>query len=137
MLGPIAIAWDGRPVDIGGVKARALIARLLIDRNLVVSVDRIVDSLWGEHDGRGPRSHCARPSRACASDYARPARPEDMILTRAPGYVLEVPAEVTDALRLERLVKEGRRHWPAGARARASGCSPRPRACGGARPTAR
>ena len=53
VLGPVEIAWDGRPVDIGGVKARALVARLLIDRNLVVSVDRLVDSLWADHDGRG------------------------------------------------------------------------------------
>ena len=28
-------------------------ARLLIDRGLVVSVDRLVDSLWGDHDGDG------------------------------------------------------------------------------------
>jgi len=33
VLGPVEIAWDGRPVDIGGVKARALVARL--DRSLV------------------------------------------------------------------------------------------------------
>jgi DNA-binding SARP family transcriptional activator len=53
VLGPVEVAWAGRLVDIGGVKARALIARLLIDRSLVVSVDRLVDSLWGDHDGDG------------------------------------------------------------------------------------
>ena len=53
VLGPVEVACNGQPVDIGGVKARALIARLLIDRGLVVSVDRLVDSLWSEHDGDG------------------------------------------------------------------------------------
>ena len=53
VLGPVEVAWDGRPIDIGGVKARALIARLLIDRQIIVSVDRLVDSLWGDHDGPG------------------------------------------------------------------------------------
>ena len=43
----------GDPVDIGGVKARALVARLLIDRQIIVSVDRLVDSLWGDNDGPG------------------------------------------------------------------------------------
>ena len=33
--------------------------------------------------------------------------PEDVIVTRAPGYLLDVPAS-TDVLRLERLVAEGR-----------------------------
>ena len=49
----LEVAWGGRVADVGGVKARALIARLLIDRGLVVSVDRLVDSLWGDHDGDG------------------------------------------------------------------------------------
>ena len=53
VLGPLEIAWGGRVIDLGGVKARALIARLLIDRSLIVSVDRLVDSLWGDHDGDG------------------------------------------------------------------------------------
>ena len=53
VLGPVEIAWNGRPVDIGGVKSRALVARLLIDRGLVVSVDRLVDSLSGDHEGTG------------------------------------------------------------------------------------
>ena len=53
VLGPLEIAWDGRPIDLGGLKARALVARLLIDRGLIVSVDRLIDSLWGDHEGEG------------------------------------------------------------------------------------
>ena len=34
--------------------------------------------------------------------------PDDVIVTRAPGYLLDVPAEATDVFRLERLVAEGR-----------------------------
>ena len=75
VLGPVEIAWNGRAVDIGGVKARALVARLLIDRHIIVSVDRLVDSLWGDHEGPGRRSRCVRRSRVCASACAMPARP--------------------------------------------------------------
>ena len=119
VLGPIAIAWDGQPVDIGGVKARALVARLLIDRNLVVSVDRIVDSLWGEHDGPGAEIALRSTISRLRKRLRQAGAPEDIIVTRAPGYVLAVPAEVTDAFRLERLVTEGRRQL---ARRRPSEC---------------
>ena len=109
VLGPVEVAWGGRPVDIGGVKARALMARLLIDRGLVVSVDRLVDSLWGDHDGDGAeialRSTISRVRKRLRDAGA----PEDLIVTRAPGYVLDAPAGVTDAQRFEQLVAEGRR----------------------------
>ena len=76
VLGPVEIAWDGRPVDIGGVKARALVARLLIDRGLVVSVDRLVDSLWRDHEGTGRGDRAALDHLACcASVCARPGCP--------------------------------------------------------------
>ena len=44
-----------------------------------------------------------------------------MIVTRAPGYMLDVPAEVTDVFRFERLVAEGRRQL---ARRRPTECDP-------------
>ena len=76
VLGPVEVSWGGRSVDIGGVKARALIARLLIDRGLVVSVDRLVDSLWGDHDGDGAEIALRSTiSRACASASVMPERP--------------------------------------------------------------
>ena len=109
VLGPVEVAWDGRPVEIGGVKARALVARLLIDRGLVVSVDRLVDSLWGDHDGDGAeialRSTISRVRKRLRDAGAS----QDLIVTRAPGYVLDAPAGVTDAQRFEQLVVEGRR----------------------------
>ena len=84
VLGPVEVACHGQPVDIGGVKARALIARLLIDRGLVVSVDRLVDSLWSDHEGDGAEvalrstiSRCpqAPTRRRCARGPDRDPRP--------------------------------------------------------------
>ncbi len=108
VLGPVEIAWDGRPVDIGGVKARALIARLLIDRQIVVSVDRLVDSLWRDNDGPGAEIALRSTVSRLRKRLRDAGVPPDLIATRAPGYVLDVPAEVTDAFRLERLVAEAR-----------------------------
>jgi DNA-binding SARP family transcriptional activator/tetratricopeptide (TPR) repeat protein len=109
VLGPVEIAWDGRPIDIGGVRTRALVARLLIDRHIIVSVDRLVDSLWGDSDGSGAEIALRSTISRLRKRLRDAGAPEDVIVTRAPGYVLEVPAEATDVFRLERAVAEGRR----------------------------
>jgi DNA-binding SARP family transcriptional activator/tetratricopeptide (TPR) repeat protein len=116
VLGPLEVRWEDRPIDVGGLKARALIARLLIDRNLVVSVDRLLDSLWSDHPGEGAeialRSTVSRLRKRLRDAGAL----EDLIVTRAPGYILDAQAECTDVHRFERLVADGRqqlaRHRP-------------------------
>ncbi len=109
VLGPVEIAWDGQTVDIGGAKARALVARLLVDRGLVISVDRLVDSLWGEQNAHGSRLALRSTISRVRRRLQAAGVTDELIVTRAPGYLLEVPAEVTDAARFERLVSEGRR----------------------------
>ena len=108
VLGPVEIAWDGRLIDIGGVKARALVARLLIDRHIIVSVDRLVDSLWRDNDGMGAEIAMRSTISRLRKRIREAGVPEDVIVTRAPGYLLDVPAEATDVFQLERLVAEGR-----------------------------
>ena len=48
ILGPIEVWSEGLQVRLGGVKQRALLAVLLLHRNEVVSVDRLIDELWGD-----------------------------------------------------------------------------------------
>jgi DNA-binding SARP family transcriptional activator/tetratricopeptide (TPR) repeat protein len=109
VLGPVEVAVGGRVVDVGGVKARALIARLLIDRNLVVPVDRLVDSLWGDHDGDGAEIALRSTISRLRKRLRDAGAPDDLIVTRAPGYVLNAPAETTDVYRFEQMVTDGRR----------------------------
>ncbi len=109
VLGPVEICWDGRVVDVGGAKARALIARLLIDRNLVVSVDRLVDSLWANNGGDGAEIALRSTISRLRKRLREAGAPENLIATRHPGYSLETAANVTDAYRFEQLVSEARR----------------------------
>src|SRR3954470_22432912 len=46
VLGPLEVLADGRALDLGGQKQRALLAILLIEANRVVSSDRLIDALW-------------------------------------------------------------------------------------------
>jgi DNA-binding SARP family transcriptional activator len=57
ILGPLEVAGDDGLLDLPTGKPRALLAVLLLSRGEVVSVDRLVDELWGE---RPPRTTCAR-----------------------------------------------------------------------------
>jgi hypothetical protein len=47
-LGPLSAASDGAPLALGGPKQRMVLAVLLVGANRVVSVDRLVDGVWGE-----------------------------------------------------------------------------------------
>ena len=48
LLGPLEVWAAGRLVPLGGTKQRAVLAMLVLDVNQVVSVDRLVDGLWGQ-----------------------------------------------------------------------------------------
>ena len=43
ILGPLEVLHDGRPVELGGQRQRALLAALLLHHGQVVSTDRLVD----------------------------------------------------------------------------------------------
>jgi len=86
---------------------RALLAFLALNANRVVSSDRLLDALWG---GRPP------PTAPVAlygliSVLRKLLEPEaaELLVTKAPGYVLEVRPEQIDVGRFELLAGEGRR----------------------------
>jgi DNA-binding SARP family transcriptional activator len=69
VLGPLeALGDDGRPVRLGGQRERALLALLLTRPNQVVSVDAIVDGLWG---GQPPQKRREDPAVARGAAAAR------------------------------------------------------------------
>jgi DNA-binding SARP family transcriptional activator len=49
ILGPLEVVDGDSVVPLAGVKQRALLALLLLNVNEVVSSDRLIDALWGEH----------------------------------------------------------------------------------------
>jgi len=50
ILGPLDVRGDGRTLELGGEKPRALLAILLLHRNEAVSVDRLIEGIWGATD---------------------------------------------------------------------------------------
>ncbi len=117
ILGPMeVIAERGRRVPIVGAKARALLAVLLIDAGTVVSSDRLIDALWGDHAPASAMNalhvHLSSLRKALATGGGHLR--SDVIGTLKPGYVLHVHPEQVDARRFERLSAEGARALRAG-----------------------
>jgi DNA-binding SARP family transcriptional activator len=114
ILGPLEVARDGEPLVLGAAQQRALLAVLMLHRGEVVSVDRLVDELWGE---RVPAA-AAKTVQVYVSQL-RKALGAGVIVTQGHGYRLAAAPGQVDAVRFEELAGEGRRALAGGDAARA------------------
>jgi DNA-binding SARP family transcriptional activator len=117
VLGPLLVTVDGEPVRLGGPKERLVLATLLASGGRVVSVDRLVDVLWGEQ----PPSRAVATVQVHVSNLRRrlgEVRPT--VCTQAPGYIVAASAETLDLLRLDELVDAARQAMDASDPARAA-----------------
>jgi DNA-binding SARP family transcriptional activator len=103
VLGPVEVSADGRPVSLPAAKPRALLATLLLSSNRVVSVDRLIDDLWGEE----PPETATKALQGYVSQL-RKALGADRLVTKPRGYSLRVEEGELDLDRFERLAREGR-----------------------------
>src|SRR5262245_25863324 len=105
LLGPLQVASEQGVLDLGAPKHRALLALLLLEPGRVVSVDRLIDQLW--HGS--PPAAATSTLQAYVSNLRRvlePGRaagaPARVLVTRPPGYALDIVPEQVDAARFER-----------------------------------
>ena len=108
LLGPFEVVGsDAEPVELGPPQQRALLALLTLWSPGTAAVDEIIDALW----------HTAPPSTArnLVQVYVSRLRktlqvvPGVEVVTRPPGYALEIEPDAVDARRFERLATDGRR----------------------------
>ena len=85
VLGPLEVSSEGRLLDLGGAKQRALLAMLLLDANNVVSTDRLTDGLW-EDD---PPETAQKALQVHVSGL-RKVLGKERVVTKEPGYLLRV-----------------------------------------------
>lgn len=106
ILGPLTVLRDGEAVQIGALKLRTLVIRLLIESGHTVPTDRLIDDLW---EGKPPpgakaslRAYVANLRRLLGADAA------SNLVTRGGGYALEVHAHTVDAERFAAAVESAR-----------------------------
>ncbi len=119
VLGPLEVLDGDRPVGVGGPKERLVLALLLARVNSVVSVDALIDAVWGD---RPPRT-AERTVHAYVARLRRtlePRRPRGetstMLVTIGRGYELRLDAAQLDATRFEALAKRGSNQFERGRR---------------------
>ena len=110
VLGPLEVLDHDRPVEVGGPKERLVLAVLLARVNSAVSVDALVDAVWGD----SPPRTAERTVHAYVARLRRtlePRRPRGetstMLVTVGRGYELRLDAAQLDATRFEEMAKRG------------------------------
>src|SRR3954454_14281370 len=104
LLGPLEVATPGGQVEFEGAKQRRLFVALALRAPEAVSVDELVEAVWGDQapDGRDQALQ-KQVSRLRARVGERlPVR------RRAAGYSLEIEREAIDSRRFERLLERSR-----------------------------
>jgi DNA-binding SARP family transcriptional activator len=103
LLGPVEATVDDRPIPLGATKQRAVLAMLALEANTTVSVDRLVDGLWGD----APPASAPKMVQLYVSQLRRLLAGNGAeILTHGRGYELRVAADAVDVVRFELLVEQ-------------------------------
>ncbi len=108
LLGPLEVRERDRALAFGGGQQRALLAVLLLHANEVVSADRLIDALWGA----APPPTAAKTVQMYVSRL-RKELGDGRLVTRAPGYALQVERSELDLAQFEQLLGEAHRSEPA------------------------
>ncbi|MEV6537671.1 BTAD domain-containing putative transcriptional regulator [Streptomyces sp. NPDC051665] len=103
LLGPLSGRHGGRVLDLGSPLQRAVLVRLLLGEGRQCGLDHLIDALWEEPPGNAVRSVQTYVYRIRLSLGEERSRLE----TTQGGYQLGIPERAVDALRFERLVRDG------------------------------
>jgi YVTN family beta-propeller protein len=102
ILGPLDVRESERAIHVAGGKQRALLAVLLLRPGESVSIDRLIDALWG---ARAPAS--APSSIHAYVSRLRKVLGRERVLREAHGYRLVVEPGELDLTRFQRLFASG------------------------------
>ncbi|WP_219468399.1 BTAD domain-containing putative transcriptional regulator [Nonomuraea rhizosphaerae] len=117
VLGPVEAYEHDDELDLGGLRQRAVLARLLVARGQVVPVDTLLYDLWDDDTAKGAQSglqvYISRLRRVLEPGRPR-GGPNRLLVTVASGYALRVAPDQVDALRFEQLVRAAGEHLEEG-----------------------
>ncbi|MBY6306987.1 AAA family ATPase (plasmid) [Streptomyces clavuligerus] len=112
VLGCLGVRADGRKLELGPPRQRAVFALLLINAGSVVPVDSIVFRIWGNSPPGAVtatlQSYVSR-LRKLLAECVLPDGSTPELLHQPPGYTLALGTEHIDANRFEQAIRTGRR----------------------------
>ncbi len=112
LLGPLRVEHNQVELDVGGGKQRTVLCALLVARSKVVSTDRLVELIWGGLPPAKPyvtvRSYISHLRRTLEPDRQAGNRAR-LLVTRSPGYALEVDPSSVDIFLFQDKIDEAAR----------------------------
>ncbi len=113
VLGPLTVERDGRALAVPAGRARVLLGALIVSPGAVVSMDELVDRLWGEAPPRTAMTalhgHVSR---------LRKALGDRALQTTPTGYLLAVDPDQIDSGRFRTKVAEAQQQTVSSSRSR-------------------
>jgi predicted ATPase/DNA-binding SARP family transcriptional activator len=113
LLGPMEALVDGVSVGVSGPRRRALLIRLALSANEVVSKDRLVDDVWGEHPpptaAKALHVHVSQLRDLLRVNHGVAAKDDEVLITRPTGYMLRLQPDAVDVARFEQRYADARR----------------------------
>jgi len=110
LLGPFEVTRDGESLALGGRRQRAILAMLASEVGHAVSVERLVDGVWGDPAPPGVvtsvQSYVFHLRQVLEPDRPR-GTPGNVLVTVPGGYRLAADPHAIDVTRFEELVATG------------------------------
>jgi len=110
LLGAFEVSRDGQSLALGGRRQRAILAMLVCEAGHPVSVERLIDGVWGDPAPSGVvtsvQSYVFHLRQVLEPDRSRGSAPT-VLVTVPEGYRLVVDRRSVDATRFEELVAAG------------------------------
>ena len=94
VLGPLEVERDGEQLSLGGAKQRAVLAVLLLRAGEVVSLDRLIDEIWGS-DPPPSAPHTVESYISRLRQLLNGSGP--LIVRRGAGYAIDLQGARLDA----------------------------------------
>ncbi|WP_187415059.1 AfsR/SARP family transcriptional regulator [Nonomuraea sp. PA05] len=112
LLGPLQVARSDGWATIRAPQQRAVLAVLLLANGSLVTIDRLIDELWGERPPASAHNtihaYVMRLRRVLTGELGH------RLITRPPGYQFQVETQALDCGVFERLLTEGQADLAAG-----------------------
>jgi DNA-binding SARP family transcriptional activator len=123
VLGSFELLVGDRICTPSAPKVRQLLAHLLMNPNQIVPIDSIIEELWGDR----PPASAVTTTQTYVYQLRRllvregvSSDGEDLVMTRAPGYMIRTEPDEIDAELFHELAAQAQRHLGHGRAAEAS-----------------
>lgn len=104
ILGPLGVLAHDVQVKVGGPRHRTILALLLLNPERTVSVDKLVDAVWGDQPPATARTQVSICIAALRKSIRKAGITGEVIVTAHPGYLLRVGGHQLDNLEFSALV---------------------------------